>query len=234
MKAGRWKLLLPVMALLLVPAGCGAGPAVSKTMVETVALPEPAYESDVSLERTLRERRSLREYSEEPLTLAQVGQLLWAGQGITSPEGWRTAPSAGGLYPLTLHIVAGNVEGLAAGVYTYRPDGQTLEKLRDGDYREDLARVSLDQAWVAEGAMCIVVTADYEITKAKYGDRATRYVRLEAGHAGQNICLQAVALGLGVVTVGAFDDDGVRDTLGLPDNLAPLYVIPVGNPATEE
>ena len=151
-----------------------------------------------------------------------------------SPYGWRTAPSAGGLYPLSLHVVAGNVAGLAAGVYTYRPDGHALEKVKDGDCRADLARASLDQSWVADGAISIVVAADYEITKAKYGERGTRYVHLEAGHAGQNICLQAVALGLGAVTVGAFDDAGVRDTLGLPGDLVPLYVIPVGNPVTEE
>ncbi len=234
MSVSKWKLLFPVSTLLLVAAGCGAAPVISETVLETIILPEPQYSGDVSLEQTLRERRSVRGYREEPLTLAQVGQLLWAGQGITSPEGWRTAPSAGGLYPLSLHVVVGSVRGLAAGVYTYRPDGHRLEKVRDGDCRADLARASLGQSWVAEGAMSIVVTADYEITKTKYGERAERYVHLEAGHAGQNLCLQATALGLGAVTVGAFDDNGVRDTLGLPENLTPLYVIPVGNPVTEE
>ena len=234
MRTDRRTLLVPVTALMLAVAGCGVAPAVSETVRETIALPEPAGTGDVSLEETLRDRRSVRTYSAEPLTLAQVGQLLWAGQGITSPEGWRTAPSAGGLYPLSLHVVAGNVRDLPAGVYTYRPDGHAFELLREGDRRADLARASLDQSWVGEGAISIVVAADYAITEAKYGDRAARYVQMEAGHVAQNLCLQAVALGLGLVTVGAFDDNGIRDTLGLPDNLYPLYVIPVGNPVMEE
>ncbi len=195
---------------------------------EIIKLPEPRLKSDVSLEETLQQRRSVREYSAAPLRLDEVSQLMWAGQGVTSDWGGRTAPSAGALYPLEVYLVAGMVEGIAPGVYKYQPEGHTLVKVREGDSRAKLADVSLGQAPVRDGAIDIVITAVYERTTRKYGDRGIRYVHIEAGHAAQNILLQAVALDLAAVPIGAFDDGEVREIIGAPANESPLYVIPVG------
>jgi len=225
----KWNLLL----LLLLPAlaGCTqATPALEPTTPEPVitALPQARLQSDVSLEETLVQRRSVREYTDEALTLEDVSQLLWAAQGITSERGGRTAPSAGALYPLEVYVVTGNVQNLAPGIYRYNPNEHELLKVRDGDVRGELAKAALDQTAVQESAMDIIISAVYERTTRKYGDRGVRYVHLEAGHAAQNICLQATALGLGTVTIGAFDDDWVKDLVGMPGNEALLYIIPVG------
>ncbi len=193
-----------------------------------ITLPEPHFTSDVSLEEALLDRRSVREYTGEPVTLQELSQLLWAAQGITNEFGHRTAPSAGGTYPLEVYVVAGNVEDLPAGIYHYLPDGHRIELLSEGDQREVLMEVTLDQEWVAEGALNIVITGVYERVTGRYGDRGVQYTYIELGHAAQNICLQAVALGLGTVTIGAFDEAGVGDLLGLPDGETPLYVMPVG------
>ncbi|HEY96557.1 MAG TPA: SagB/ThcOx family dehydrogenase [Dehalococcoidia bacterium] len=195
---------------------------------DTISLHEPKYESDFSIEQSLLERRSSRSYSTEPLTLDEVSQLLWAGQGITNKSGYRTAPSAGALYPLELYIVVGNVEDLAPGIYHYLPGSHGLELITEGDMRGKLAEAALSQSSVREGAMSIVITAIYERTTGKYGERGIRYVHIEAGHAAQNICLQATAMGLGLVTIGAFHDDKVAELLGLAEDEEPLYIIPAG------
>ena len=193
-----------------------------------ISLPEPRYESDFSVEESLLERRSTRSYSDESLTMEEVSQLLWAAQGITSPSGYRTAPSAGALYPLEVYIVVGNVEELAPGIYRYLPENHELESIAEGDIREELADAALSQSSVRDGAVSVVITAIYERTTGKYGERGIRYVHIEVGHAAQNICLQAAAMGLGVVTVGAFDDGDVAELLGLAADEKPLYIIPAG------
>jgi len=194
-------------------------------------LPEPRLKSEVSLEEALLKRRSIREYANLPLTLEDVSQLLWAAQGITAKWGGRTAPSAGALYPLEVYLVVGTVENLAAGVYKYKPERHELVKVRDDDVRGELAKAALGQSWVKEGAIDIVIAAVYERTTKKYGDRGMMYTHMEAGHAAQNIYLQAAALDLGMVTIGAFYDDQVKDILDMPRNETPLYVIPVGRKA---
>jgi len=194
----------------------------------TIKLPEPRYDSDVSLEQSLLQRRSTRSYTGESLTLTEVSQLLWATQGITDDRGFRTAPSAGGLYPLEVYIVAGNVENLAPGIYKYEPGLRELIPIIAGDRRSELADAALGQSWVKEGAIVIVFTAVYERTTGKYGEQGIRYVHIELGHAAQNLCLQATAMGLGVVTVGAFHDEQVVELLNLPGDEQPLYIIPVG------
>jgi SagB-type dehydrogenase family enzyme len=166
--------------------------------------------------------------SDQPLTLQEVSQLLWAAQGITDPRGFRTAPSAGGLYPLEIYLVVGEVEILDRGVYRYRPQGHILVKVLDGDRRTGLAETALGQAWVREAAIDIVIVAVYERTAVKYGDRGIRYVHMEAGHAAQNLCLQATAIGLGTVTIGAFHDEQVKEVLRSLEDEQPLYVMPVG------
>jgi SagB-type dehydrogenase family enzyme len=230
MEHKRWAAIVPLIMLLVLSIGCTVETVSSTEVVMKITLPEPVYDSETSLEEALLARRSVRDFNEEPVTLQQLSQLLWAGQGITDPSGKRTAPSAGALYPLKLYVVAGNVEDLAAGIYEYEPETHTLVKTMDGDQRSSLAQAALGQTCVQQGAIDIVITAIYEITTVKYGERGIRYVHMEAGHAAQNICLEAVALGLGAVTVGAFDDDGVQQVLELPEDEVPLYIIPMGNP----
>ena len=193
-----------------------------------ISLPEPRHDSDVSIEQSLLKRRSTRSYTGESITLQEVSQLLWAAQGITDSRGFRTAPSAGALYPLEVYVVAGDVENLASGVYKYEPRDHELSLIIDGDKRSELADAALAQSWVEEGALAMVFTAAYGRTTVKYGERGVRYVHMEVGHAAQNLCLQATAMGLGLVTVGAFHDEQVSELLNLPEDEKPLYIIPVG------
>jgi len=207
---------------------------VVETITETVEvtvevkLPEPRHDSGVSIEETLLKRRSVRDYTGECLNLQEVSQLLWAAQGTTDPRGFRTAPSAGATYPLETYILVGDVEDLTEGVYRYIPAKHKLVKVLDGDWRAQLAGAALGQSSVKEGAVNIVFTAIYERTTQKYSDRGIRYVHMEVGHAAQNVYLQAVALGLGTVVIGAFHDDQVQEILKLPQNEQPLYIMPVG------
>ena len=232
------RLALAILSLGLVfSVACGeAAPPDSPTPGplegEYIELPEPSHEGYMSLERALVQRRSVREYTGEPLTLEEVSQLLWAAQGITAEWGGRTAPSAGALYPLEVYLVAGDVDGLSPGVYRYRPQEHDLAKVVNRDVRAELADAALAQTCVEEGAIDIVISAVYQRTTQKYGERGIRYVHMEAGHAAQNLYLQAAALGLGMVTVGAFYDDEVKDIVGLAEDEAPLYIVPVGRKAT--
>ena len=203
-------------------------PMPSSAVSSSITLPEPRFESEISLEETLLERRSVREYTAVPLSLEDVSQLLWAAQGITSNWGGRTAPSAGALYPLEIYLVVGDVDNLEVGIYKYRPESHELIRLGDSDVRSELASAALGQAYVEKGAIDIVIAAVYERTTRKYGSWGVRYVHMEAGHVAQNIYLQAVALDLGTVTIGAFSDERVKDILGMPESEVPLYIIPVG------
>ena len=193
-----------------------------------IELPQPALDGDVSLEKAIRKRRSVREFSRQALPLADVAQLLWAAQGVTSRDGGRTAPSAGALYPLELYLVAGKVDSLPAGLYHYRPREHRLRLVTDGDLRKALAGAALDQSWVRSAPAVLVIAGGYERSAKKYGQRARRYTHIETGHAAQNVYLQAEALGLGTVIVGAFDDAAVREVLALPADHAPLALMPVG------
>ncbi len=189
-----------------------------------IRLPKVREKGPASLEETLNERRSVREYAAGPLRLDEVSQLLWAASGVNLYR--RTAPSAGATYPLETYLAAGEVEGLAPALYRYIPSGHSLETAAEGDLRRKLSRAALGQGMVSSAPVDIIIAADYARTEARYGQRAARYVHMEAGHAGQNVSLQAIALGLGSVMVGAFDDGGVRELLGIREE--PLYIIPVG------
>jgi SagB-type dehydrogenase family enzyme len=193
-----------------------------------IKLPDPAKRGTVSVEEALQARRSVRAYADTPLTLAQLGQILWAAQGITSADGRRTAPSAGATYPLELYVVAGSVTGLPAGVYKYRPLGHELVPHLDGDVRAALARGAVRQAWVAQIPAMLAITAVPERTRTRYRDRTDRYVAIEVGHVAQNVYLQAVALGLGTVVAGSFVDDSVAAVLKLDPAERPLAVMPLG------
>lgn len=189
---------------------------------EITELPEMAVDSE--LERLLADRRSVRSFTAEALTEAQIERLLWAAQGITSDSGGRTAPSAGALYPLELFVVTSD------GVDHYLADGHRIEQTTSADLREELAGAALDQEALHSAPAVFVIAAEYARTESRYGDRAERYVHLEAGHATQNLLLQAVDLGLGAVPIGAFDDAATQEVLGLPSEWVPLYLIPVGVP----
>jgi SagB-type dehydrogenase family enzyme len=192
---------------------------------QTIVLPTPRAKGTLTLEEALTKRRSVREFNNVPLSLEELGQLLWAVQGITHPAGYRTAPSAGGLYPLEVYIIT------QEGVYHYEPAGHRLSLHQQGDLRPALYVAALQQDPVLKAPAVFVITAIYERTEKKYGkERSPRYVHLEAGHAAQNLLLQAVALELGAVPVGAFNDNKVKGALLLPDSHQPLYLIPVGHP----
>lgn len=193
-----------------------------------VPLPEPRADSGTSIEQALGSRRSIREFAPGPLTLAAMSQLLWAAQGETGAGGARTAPSAGALQPLRLYLVSGDVAGLEPGVYRYDPRRHGLHKTADGDRRAEMSVAALQQECVGAAAAIVVIAADDQHTVARYGRRAQRYIDIEVGHAAQNLHLQAVALSLGSVDVGAFDDAEVASALGLPGAERPLLLLPVG------
>jgi SagB-type dehydrogenase family enzyme len=192
---------------------------------DRVDLPQPKHRGSLSLEETLVRRRSRREFTEEPLTAEMLSQLLWSASGITDREGYRTAPSAGALYPLEIYLAT------ASGFYHYEPRGHRLQTKLERDVRRDIGRAALDQEAVTEAPAVFVIAAVYGRTAAKYGrTRGERYVHLEAGHAAQNLLLEAVSLDLGAVPVGAFDDERLHRALDLPPEHDPLYLIPVGHP----
>ena len=195
-----------------------------------IALPEPEVGAGMPVETALRSRRSIRDFNGNPLSLAQVSQMVWAAQGTTSPEGYRSAPSAGALYPLDVYLLTQNVVGLTAGVYLYHPQQHELDKIVAGDRRRELSDAALAQGWIRMAAAVIVLAAVFRRTTRKYGERGHRYVHLEAGHAAQNVYLQATSLGLGTTTVGAFHDERVKAVLELPAEAQPLCLLPIGFP----
>jgi len=218
--------LVVVLIVLIQPIGKETD--IGDEAGDIIILPEPKNTGSMSVEEALLERRSNRNYKDEALTLAEVSQLLWAAQGITHPGGYRTTPSAGALYPLEIYVVAGNVKGLPVGIYKYRPQGHELEMVAGGDVRADLCAAAIDQECIEDGAAVLVFAAVYERTTGKYGERGVRYVHIEAGHAAQNVYLQAVSLGLGTVIVGAFDNDGVERLMQMAGDEQVLCIMPVG------
>lgn len=196
---------------------------------QRVALPEAEYGGDMAVEEAIKERRSVRDFSRDGLALDDISQLLWAAQGVTGKRGFRSAPSAGALYPLELYIVAGDVDGLSPGVYRYRHSKHDLVLVTSGDHRRQLAKAALGQDWVRRAPAVLVIAGVYRRTMGKYGQRGRRYVHMEVGHAAQNIYLQATARGLGAVMVGAFDDGEVQEVLALPDDHEALGLMPVGH-----
>jgi SagB-type dehydrogenase family enzyme len=195
---------------------------------ELIQLPQPIKDSKTSVEKSLQERRSIRQYKNEPISLAGLSQLLWAALGISGSGGRRTVPSAGALYPLEVYVVAGNITGLSAGIYSYDPDKHGLIRIAEGDARTELSRAALGQSPIKNAAAVLVFSAVFERTTVKYGERGIRYVHMEAGHAAQNVYLQAVSLNIGTVVIGAFHDDQVRAVLRLSAHEQPLTIMPLG------
>ncbi len=193
-------------------------------MTKAIQLPKPKEKGLTSIEETLNKRISVREYTRGSLRLEHISQLLWAASGRNLYR--RTAPSAGATYPLETYLVAGEVEAMEPGVYQYAPSNHSLQMLTAQDVRRQLSRAALGQQMVIEAPASIIIAAEYERTAGHYGQRGVRYVHMEAGHVGQNVSLQAIALNLGTVMIGAFDDMGVKEVLGIREE--PLYIIPVG------
>lgn len=196
-----------------------------------IQLPKPSLDGKVSVEKAIKERRTIRDFKEKPLPLTHLSQLLWAAQGITDPkEGKRAAPSGGALYPLDIYVIAGEkgVEGIEAGVYHYLPERHSISVISKGDRRKEIASAALWQMWVAKAPVQFIITAEYRRITWKYGQRGIRYALIEVGHVGQNLFLQVEALGLGAGIVGAFNDADVSKVMGAPSKHEPLLVMPVG------
>jgi SagB-type dehydrogenase family enzyme len=185
-------------------------------------LPAPELDGSMSLEQALQERRSQREFASGELPLATIGQLFWAGQGITDGRGYRTAPSAGALYPLELYAVT------ATEVLHYLPDGHRVERRSDTGTLARLGEVAFGQEFVSRAPVVLIVAGVDARTEAEYGALGSDFVEREAGHATQNILLQATALDLAALPVGGFDPAEVARLLALPPGHEVIYLVPVG------
>ncbi len=189
-------------------------------------LPPPRFEGSMPLEQAIRLRRSVRSFKNKPVDYGALGQILWAAQGLRGEGYYRTAPSAGALYPLELFTVS------QSEIAHYLPESHTLQQLKQGDFRPALAQAALDQTFILQAPITLIIGAVPSRTSQKYGiDRSARYIAIEVGHAAQNAMLQAAALDLGSVAVGAFDDDEIAELLDLSDTTVPLYLVPIGYPA---
>ena len=197
----------------------------------SISLPKPSFDGKVSVEKAIKERRTIRDFRDRILSLAHVSQLLWAAQGITDPQrGKRAAPSGGALYPLDIYVLIGEngVEKMEAGIYRYLPKEHSVSMISKGDHRKEIASASLGQMWMAKPPVLFIITAEYKRITGKYGERGIRYALIEVGHAAQNLFLQAEALGLGAGIVGAFNDSEVSRVAALPPKHEPLLIMPVG------
>jgi len=221
-------------------AGCGGDsgmglvdeqPAPDTPSSARLNLPEPRLQGEVSVEEALDRRESRRAYGEGGLDLSGIGQLLWsaAGLGVDAASGaTRTAPSAGGIYPVDIYLVSGEMEDLDTGIYLYDPQSHSLVTVATGDVREELADAALSQSFISQAPISIVMTTDYDKSTGRYGDRGERYAHMDAACAAENVSLQAEAMGLGTVMVGAFDDKAVAEIIHTSGD--PLIIMPVGAP----
>jgi SagB-type dehydrogenase family enzyme len=198
---------------------------------EKMELPKPEYRG-VTVEEAIDRRRSVRDYSNKAITKAQLSQLLFSAQGTTGSsfgKGLRAAPSAGALYPFEVYVVVNNVEDLPRGIYHYSVRDHTLEVVKKGDFREQIADAGLKQGMLGEAGVTFVLSAIFDRVCCKYGQRGYRYVYMEAGHISQNIYLESVSLGLGSVCAGAFLDEKVNELIGVDGRSeAAIYLHAVG------
>jgi SagB-type dehydrogenase family enzyme len=206
-----------------------------ETPLAIISLPEPELTGDPHLWRLLHGRRSRREFDAgRPLAVERLSALLWATQGVTARYGdvlFRTAPSAGGLYPIETYLFVRTVEGLEPGIYHFRPQTFDLEFLKRGDLGRAVAEAALDQRMVMAAQVTFIWTAIVERSRWKYRQRAYRYIYLDAGHIGENLYLAAGALGLGVCAIGAFFDNKANGIIGV-DGIGEtvIYLAAVGWP----
>jgi SagB-type dehydrogenase family enzyme len=189
-----------------------------------ISLPPAKAIGKMSVEEAIQKRKSVRKYSDKALSPEQVSQILWAAYGTNPRKGFvgRNVPSAGALYPIAVYLVD------KTGIYRYQPLNHSLLPVRKGNFQSDLVVAAMGQTYVKQASASLVVTGDVGKCAQRYGERAFRYVAMEAGHIGQNVSLQAVVLGLDTVMLGAFQDEAVAEVLKLSDKETPLYIIPVG------
>lgn len=186
-------------------------------------LPKPVLEGGKSLEECIYKRESVRSYSDKKIEIEKISQILWAAQGKKGQK--RTVPSAGATYPLEIYSMIKD-----KGYFHYNFKNHLLELITEDDLGHKLAQASWDQRFIEEAYLNIVICANYSRTTNQYGERGVRYVYIEVGHCAQNVHLEAVALDLSSVPIGAFQDRQVKKVLDLPKNLEPLYIIPIGYP----
>lgn len=188
-------------------------------------LPASGAKGKLSLEEVIKTRRSRRAYKSGNLALKTIAQLLWASQGITHPKGLRAAPSAGARYPIELYLACDR------GLFHYQPKGHSLRKLASQDLRNELASdPGIPQAFIAQAPAVFVFAVERVRTCGRYGPRGERFICLDVGHAAENLCLQAAALGLASCPIAAFDDNYMTRTLSLPEGQQVLYLVTVGEP----
>ena len=194
-------------------------------------LPLPSAKGTVSVEQAINQRRTVRKFASRPLDVHQLSQLVWSAQGITEKNGFKRAtPSAGALYPMDIYVVVGHnsVAQMEAGVYQYDPKGHMLSLVVKSDLRELVARAALSQMWIARAPLSVVITAEFKRITVKYKKRGVIYAVIEAGHMGQNLFLQAEALGLKAGIVGAFHEKELIEAIRIPPSHEPLLVMPIG------
>ena len=227
MKSCRLKKIFPLVMLLLLCCwyiGAADVSAEEKAAAgPSIKLPPPKLDGTLSVEKALSERRSVRAYKPEALSMAEVSQILWAAQGVTEPaKGLRTAPSPRGMFLLEVYLVAGNVTGLSAGLYRYQPKGHELIKIADGDKKADLYKAANQPAINSAPADLIIAGASERSAANPF------WIYLEAGHAAQNVYLQAISLKLGTVSIAGFKPEDVKRALTLPEKEQPIYIMPFG------
>ena len=217
--------MLKSIILLSIITGIISMPS-GKAQERSINLPSPELDSETSVEKALSQRRSVRDFADQTLDNKQISQLLWSAQGITADWGGRTAPSAGATYPMEIYIAVNNSESLTPGLYKYENRNHSLRLIKKGSLGKELSQACLGQQSIQEAPVSIIITAVLQRTAVRYGERAQRYVYMEAGHVGQNIYLQAESLGLGTVVIGAFHDDQVQEVLGINEDV--MIIMPVG------
>ncbi|MDI6402255.1 SagB/ThcOx family dehydrogenase [Balneolaceae bacterium ANBcel3] len=220
-----------IVSLLILSCTTGDHQTYDDSEKQEFELPAPTLSSSLSVEEAMAQRRSVRSYSDTPVTIDEIGQLLWAAQGITDENrDYRTAPSAGATFPLEIYVAIRGSETLPDGVYAYHARRHLLKRHMEGDLRADIRRVALQQESITEASVVLLITGVLSRIEARYGDRAMRFMYMEAGHVAQNIYLQSESMGIGTVVIGAFDDSGLQSVLNLPDGEYPLYIMPIGKP----
>jgi SagB-type dehydrogenase family enzyme len=222
--------LMKITLSLLMALGFTLGNLTTGFGAAAIKLPAPATKGTMSVEEALQNRRSVRKFANRSLELAQISQLLWAADGLTNPQGKRTAPSGRATYPMDLYLVAGErgVTGLAPGIYHYKVADHTLEPVGQGEFRPAVAKACNSQAWMTEAPVILVITGDYKRSEVKNGAQAPLFTHIEAGLIAENIFLQVEALKLGAGIAGGMNDQALGQALKLPQANLPFLVMPVG------
>ncbi len=225
--------LTKLLASILLSVPLSAATAGNGEVGQMIDLPAVDRQEGGAFFDLLFRRQSTRSFEDESIDLPQLSRLLFAGQGITRDDRFRTVPSGGAQYPIDIYVVAGDVEGLDAGIYRYVPHGHLLERIADEDRRTALAEASLSQDWMAAAPVMLVISAEYSRITGRYGERGERYAVIESGCTAQNISLECADLGLGATVVGAFHDERVARLIEAPEGVAPLMIMPIGVPARD-